>query len=108
MRKIAAVGEESAVFGFRAFGVDVLVVEDPRRAAEVLAEARTGGYAVIIVTEETARAAPEAIEGFAESVLPALVIVPGAREPSGGLASRRMKKIVEKAVGADILFQERG
>lgn len=107
MYKIAAVGEENASFGFRAVGVDVFTVRSPQEAPGVLAEVRKGKYAVIFVTEQVAKAAPDVIEGFADAPLPAVLIIPGIG-PSCGLASGRMKRIVEKAVGADILFQERG
>lgn len=107
VHKIAAVGEEDAVFGFRALGVDVFTVSSPKAAPDILAQARKGKYAVIFVTEQVAKAAPDVIEGFAESPLPAVLIIPGVGA-SRGLASERMKRIVERAVGADILFQERG
>ncbi|NLG80445.1 MAG: V-type ATP synthase subunit F [Firmicutes bacterium] len=107
MYKFAAVGEEEAVFGFRALGVDVFIVKHEDDAASVLQEARKGGYAVIFVTEQVAKAVPDVIEGFQDAPLPAVLIIPGVGG-SLGLASQRMKRIVEKAVGADILFQERG
>ncbi len=107
MYRFAAVGEEEAVFGFRALGVDAFIVKSQDDAAQVLTEARKGGYAVIFVTEQVARAVPDVIEGLGDEPLPAVLIIPGVGG-SLGLASKRMKTIVEKAVGADILFQERG
>ncbi len=107
MYRVAVVGEEDAVFGFRAVGVDVFAVRKPTDAADAFAAVRKGAYAAVFVTEQVAEAAPDVIDEFADVPLPALLIIPGAREPSG-LASARMKRIVEKAVGADILFQERG
>ncbi|MGE5573523.1 MAG: V-type ATP synthase subunit F [Bacteroidota bacterium] len=107
MYRFAAVGEEETVFGFRALGVDVFIVGREDDAASVLQEARKGGYAGIFVTEQVAKAVPDVIEGFGGAPLPAVLIILGVGG-SLGLASQRMKKIVEKAVGADILFQERG
>ncbi|MEW5866993.1 MAG: V-type ATP synthase subunit F [Bacillota bacterium] len=107
MYKIAAVGEQDAVFGFRTLGVDVFAVKDLEEVAGALAELRKDKYAVVFVTEQVAKAASDVIEELADAPLPAVLIIPGIG-PSCGFASGRMKRIVEKAVGADILFQERG
>lgn len=107
MYKMAVVGEEEAVLGFRSLGADIFTLSGPEEGEEVIAALQKGRYGVIFLTEWAANTVPELVEAFDDQPLPAVAIIPGI-EGSMGLARTRMKKIVEKAVGADILFQERG
>ncbi len=107
MYKMAVVGEEEAVLGFRSLGADIFTLSEPQEGAEIIAALRRSKYGVVFLTEWVAKTVPELVEAFEDQPLPAVAIIPGI-EGSIGLARTRMKKIVEKAVGADILFQERG
>lgn len=107
MYKIAVVGEEEAVLGFRSLGADIFALGGPEQGEKILAALKRGKYGVVFLTEQAAEALPELVKAFEDQPLPAVAIIPGI-EGSLGLAWMRMKKIVEKAVGADILFQERG
>lgn len=107
MYKMAVVGEEEAVLGFRSLGADIFTLSGPEEGAQIIAALRKSKYGVVFLTELVAKTVPELVEAFDDRPLPAVAIIPGI-EGSMGLARTRMKKIVEKAVGADILFQERG
>ncbi|NLS44606.1 MAG: V-type ATP synthase subunit F [Firmicutes bacterium] len=107
MYKIAVVGEERAVLGFRSLGADIFVLSRPEEGQEIAVSLQKNRYGVVFFTEQAAETVPELVEIFDDQPLPAVAIIPGV-EGSKGLARARMKKIVEKAVGADILFQERG
>ena len=107
MYKMAVVGEEEAVFGYHSLGADIFALRGPQEGVDIIAALHRGKYGVIFLTEWAAKTVPELVEAFEDQPLPAVAIIPGI-EGSMGLARTRMKKIVEKAVGADILFQERG
>jgi len=107
MYKMAVVGEEEAVLGFRSLGADIFTLTGPQEGEKIMAALKKSRYGVVFLTERAAKILPELVEAFEDHPLPAVAIIPGI-EGSTGLARTRMKKIVEKAVGADILFQERG
>jgi V/A-type H+-transporting ATPase subunit F len=107
MYKMAVVGEEEAVLGFRSLGADIFTLSGPKESEKIMAALKRGRYGVVFLTERAAKTFPELVDAFEDQPLPAVAIIPGI-DGSTGLARIRMKKIVEKAVGADILFQERG
>lgn len=64
-----------------------------------------GGYAIVYVTEDLAVGMQEEIEKYKDKMLPAVIVIPG-KEGSTGFGMTNLKKSVERAVGADILFKE--
>ena len=107
MVNIAVMGDYDSIYGFKALGVKVCPVTDPEegeRLLKKLAEERT---AVVYITEALASQMPEALALYDESLLPAVIPIPGISGNTGiGLA--RVRKCVEKAVGSDIIFKENG
>ena len=65
----------------------------------------TGGYAIIFVTEQAAEAASEMIDRYKTSPFPAIIPIPGNRGTTG-VGMNGIHANVEKAIGADILFQD--
>ena len=60
-------------------------------------------YAVIYITEKLAALVEEELERFSESILPAVILIPGVSGNTGrGIGD--VKKSVEQAVGSDIIF----
>ena len=106
MYKIAVVGEEEAVLGFRSLGADIFALGGPEQGEKILAALKRGKYGVVFLTEQAAEALPELVKAFEDQPLPAVAIIPRI-EGSLGLA-RCIRKIVERAVIAEILFQEEG
>lgn len=51
------------------------------------------------------RRCPEIIDAYKEQPIPAIIPIPG-KDGSLGIGIRNVKKNVERAVGADILFNE--
>lgn len=105
MYKIGVIGEKDAVLGFIALGFSVFPVESKEQAAAVLAELAADQYAVIYITEQTAVNIENEIYQYRESRFPAIIPIPGI-QGSLGLGMQGVKKCVEKAVGADILFRD--
>ncbi|NLW02537.1 MAG: V-type ATP synthase subunit F [Clostridiaceae bacterium] len=103
MRKVGVMGERDSVLGFKAVGFDVYPVVSREEASERLTQLADDGYAVIYVTEQIASMIAEDIERYRFSRFPAIVPIPGS-SGSLGIGMNSVKKSVEKAVGADILF----
>lgn len=101
---IAMVGARDSILGFRALGLDVYPVATGSEAEAAFAECVRRKYAAIFVTEGFAEAVAPQMRALAAQPLPAAVLIPEGQESTGqGLA--RLRAIVEKAVGADILFR---
>lgn len=105
MHNIAVMGEKDSVLGFKAVGFDVFPVSNREEASDVLTKLAGDGYAVIYMTEHTASKIGDNIEKYRFNRFPAIILIPGTQGPLGiGMSS--VKKSVEKAVGADILFRD--
>lgn len=106
-KKIAMIGDKDSILGFKALGVSVFPVVDAGEAAVVLRKVSSDGYAVIYVAEHFARDLQDIIRKLQQASLPAVVVIPDHRE-NLGLAMEKLKLIMEKAVGVDILFKGEG
>jgi V/A-type H+-transporting ATPase subunit F len=102
MYKIGVIGDKQSVQGFKAVGLDVYdcaTKEEARNILHNIAEE----YAIIYVTESIYDEIKESIYEYNKERLPSIVPIPGMKG-SLGIGLRNIKKAVEKAVGADILF----
>lgn len=103
MYKIGVIGERDSVLGFKAVGLDVFPCSQSDEAKKILNELAKGEYAIIYITEGLAADLTKEIDKYKDSRLPAIIPIPGKEGPSGtGMDS--VRKSVERAVGADILF----
>lgn len=105
MRKVGVIGDRDSVLGFKAVGFDVFPVVSREEASEQLNRLVDDGYAVIYITEQIASQIAEDIERYRSSRFPAIIPIPGI-QGSLGIGMSSVKKSVEKAVGADILFND--
>lgn len=110
--ELAVVGYESSVLIYRAVGANIFPVSEDAEAQEKVAtlfnETAVGGensrYAVIFVEENFYAALPDDLmEKFAKKALPAIVPVPSPEETDKDFSGARLSKIVERAIGSDIL-----
>ncbi|OLR56533.1 V-type ATP synthase subunit F [Hornefia porci] len=103
MYKIGVIGDRDSVLGFKAVGLDVFPAEKAEEAKAVLRKWAEGEYAIIYITEGLAVQLEKEIDKYKDSRLPAIIPIPNKDGPSGtGL--NNVRKSVERAVGADILF----
>lgn len=112
--KIAIVGSRDAVAGFSLVGVDVVPVETQKEAVEALLslkkETQTDArgidvnkYAIVFITEDLAGGiSPDDEKKLAKGALPAIIPLP-SHQGATGYGLQRLKRIVERAVGSDIL-----
>lgn len=112
--KIAIVGSAEAVAGFALLGVDIVPVSAPEEAVEQLMRLKRdmtpdekgverNSYAIVFITEDLSSGlSPDDEKKLAKGALPAIIPIPSHRG-SSGYGMQRLKRIVERAVGSDIL-----
>lgn len=112
--RIAIVGSRESIGGFALLGVDVSPVESAQEAVAELYRLKKAtqndergvernAYAIVFITEDLASGiAPDDEKKLARGALPAIIPLPSHRGSTGyGMA--RLKRIVERAIGSDIL-----
>lgn len=99
---MGAVGERDAVLCFRALGMRVIPTQNAEETTRALFTLTREDVRVIFITETAAQEAQEALERYKSQPL-AIIPIPGSTGAQGyGMA--RLRANVEKAIGADILF----
>ncbi|MEG0853137.1 MAG: V-type ATP synthase subunit F [Angelakisella sp.] len=102
---IAVIGEKESVLGFKAVGFSVYETTSSSEAEEVIEKLYGQQVGIIFITEETLAPISHVLERYKDAQLPAIIPIPG-RRGSMGLGLSNVKKSVERAVGADILFKD--
>ncbi|MDD3362035.1 MAG: V-type ATP synthase subunit F [Hespellia sp.] len=105
MYKIAVMGDYDSIYGFATLGLSIVPVTDPEEAKEKLHQLASGKYGIIYMTEALAAELRHEIERYKQQVTPAIILIPGVSGNTGE-AVENVKKTVEQAVGADILFAQ--
>ena len=103
MYKIGVIGDRESVLGFQAVGLDVFPAGDAEEAKKTLKRLAKEDFAIIYITEQFYQYMMKEVEEYTDSRLPAVIPVPG-KDGSLGIGMTSVKKSVERAVGADILF----
>ncbi|MGI6212009.1 MAG: V-type ATP synthase subunit F [Anaerovoracaceae bacterium] len=103
MYKIGVVGDINSIAGFRAVGLDIFPCSDAEEAEKTIQKLANDDYAIIYIMEPLAVAIPETIDKYKDAMLPAIIALPD-RSGSTGRGLDNVRKAVERAVGADILF----
>ncbi len=102
-KKVGVIGDRDSVLGFKAVGLVVHPADNPEEAKKILHTIAKEDYAIIYITEKLCKDMVEDINRYKERQIPAIVPIPGI-DGSYGIGLSVLKKSVEKAVGADILF----
>lgn len=103
MYKIAVIGDRESVLAFRAVGLSVFPAVDAQEAVKTLKKLVREDFAIIYITEQLYQYMIEEIEEYTDMRIPAIIPIPG-KDGSLGIGMTSVKKSVERAVGADILF----
>ncbi len=103
MYKIGVVGDRDSILGFKALGLSVFPVTQPEQASRLINNMANEKYAVIFVTEPVAKEIQETIDRYKSVPFPAIILIP-SNQGSTGMGIQEIKRSVEKAIGADILF----
>ncbi|HKL99575.1 MAG TPA: V-type ATP synthase subunit F [Mobilitalea sp.] len=106
MYKIAVLGDRDSIYGYAALGLDTYPVKDSEEAKKTLKTLAEGSYAVIYVTEALQAQIESEIDHYISEDLPAIIPIPGV-SGNTGRGIQNVKKSVERAVGSDIIFNEK-
>ncbi|MBN2087073.1 V-type ATP synthase subunit F [Candidatus Peregrinibacteria bacterium] len=111
--KIAIMGSREAILGFKALGLEPVYSNDPTKTAEMLFSIKKekvevngeskNKYAIVFVMEDLMEGiTSEDYKKLTSDPLPAIIPLP-SHLGSTGYGLKKLKLIVEKAVGMDIL-----
>ena len=103
--QIAVVGERDSVMLWSALGVRTVFADKQSDIEQTIHRLAREGTSVIYITEKAALLAAEAIDRYKSEAFPAIIPIPD-RNGSQGLGMQGIEKNIEKAIGADILFEE--
>ena len=103
MYKIGVIGDRESILGFKAVGLDVFPIDDPEEARKTLKRIAKEDFAIIYITEQIYQYMMDLVDEYTDSRLPAIIPIPG-KDGTLGIGMTSVKKSVERAVGADILF----
>ena len=103
MAKIGVIGDAASAMGFKAFGLDAFPVSSSEEARTVLHRLAKEDYGIIYMTERFCRDLRSDMAEYTGSKTPAIIPIPGV-DGNYGIGIAGVKKSVERAVGADILF----
>ena len=108
--KIAAFGESDTMLIFKAAGIDVFPVnagiEEISEAEKKLRQLVRKGYGIIFMTETIAIKLDRIIKEYSNELIPSIVVVPGLGERNN-YAVKNLRRAVIKAVGADVMSEEK-
>lgn len=94
-------GDYESIYGFGALGLDIYSCEETEEAKKIFKKLCAGAYAVVYITESCAKGLEEEIKKANEKLLPAVVLIPGAKDNTGE-GMNNISRMVVRAVGADI------
>jgi len=97
------IGDRDSALGFKAVGLDIYPCADAEEARRALAKTAKADYAIIYITEGFAREMTDLLDQYKDHKLPAIIPIPGAGG-NFGVGFGNLRKSVERAIGADILF----
>ena len=104
-KKIAVVGDKGSVLGFKSVGFEVFEAVSQQEVQDVMHHLCKGEYGIIFITEQAYVLIPEIVDEYKEKPTPAIIPIPG-KDGVLGIGIKNVKKNVERAVGADILFND--
>jgi len=105
LSQIYFIGEEDQLRGFTALGTTVVGVHSTHEAEEALRKAAKRGAVAIFIAEEFGGRMLDTIASYSDRPLPVITLIPSSTG-SKGIAYERIRRMVERAVGADVLGKE--
>lgn len=103
--KIAILGNSDNVSVFSACGVKTFMAKDKESATETLKKIAKE-YSVIFITESLSEEIKETVEKYNNVPYPIILPIP-QNESEGKYGEEFLKKMMNKALGVDILFNEK-
>lgn len=104
-KKIAIIGDKESVLGYKAVGFHTFVSASPAEDRTLVDRLAKDDYGVIFITEQALSPIVDILEKYKDDKIPAIIPLP-SKDGTLGLGIRNVKASVERAVGADILFND--
>ena len=101
--RVGIIGDSVSVLGFKAVGLEVYPCIDAEEARKTLSGIVKENFAIVFVTESLVKDMQDLLDQYRHHKLPAIIPIPGV-DGNFGVGFRNLKKSVEHAIGADILF----
>jgi V/A-type H+-transporting ATPase subunit F len=101
--QLAIIGDRDSVLIAKTAGLAVYSETDPEKASFLIHRLAREGCRVIFITEPLFEKCGEAVARYKTESFPAIIPIPDSKG-STGAAMAQIKANVEKAIGADILF----
>lgn len=105
MYKIAVVGDKESILGFSAIGMDMYPAYEEEDIKKIIPKLIEENYAIIYITENVSIKAEKYLEKLKNNKIPAIVTIP-SNSGSLGYGGKRIKEMVQKAVGIEINFKD--
>ncbi|HEX30203.1 V-type ATP synthase subunit F [Candidatus Poribacteria bacterium] len=105
MSEIAMIGDRDSIMGFKALGVAIYPVETVQQAMRAISEAVQQQYRIVFITEQVMPDRSEVEMLLGSRPYPVITPIPSNRG-SLGLGMRRLRDLIIRAAGADILGEE--
>ena len=102
--KIAVIGDKDLILAFKAIGMEVFCSNNAEETTNII-KRLAKDYAVIFITEDLAMQVDELLTKYKTRTYPAIIPLPSSNG-TNGYGMQGIKKDVERAVGADILFNK--
>jgi V/A-type H+-transporting ATPase subunit F len=102
--KAGIVGMADAVLPFGALGFKVYVANNSEEGESAVKQAASEGVGVLFLDETLAATMSDVLPELSEAGWPIITVIPGLKG-SLGMGISLLRKRVEKAIGADILFK---
>lgn len=101
--KVAIIGSMDSYMGFRALGVEVSdpVIEE-RNAVEILESLSPEEYTIVFIAENYAEQMMDEISKRNKDTTQSVIIIPSGHTTKG-IAGERIRNLVRRAVGADVV-----
>lgn len=105
MHRIGVIGDKDSILAFKAAGFSVFEANSAEEAEKILQVLAKDDYGVIYITEQIAAKIPHVLRRYREHKIPAIIPIPG-NQGALGVGMDNIRKLVEKAVGVNILLND--
>ena len=105
MLKMAIIGDKDSVLAFKAFDVDIYASSTIEEARESWQKIAKDSYGIVLITEPYYMQMQDLLEKVAAEPIPTILSIPSTTG-SKGYAVQRIRTIVQKAIGTDLLTEK--
>jgi len=105
MSEIAMIGDRDSILGFKSLGVSIFPAEDQEKAITAFRTIIDEEYKIVFITDDIIPPQETISEYIRNRDFPVVMPIP-SNKGSTGVGGDRLRDLVRKAAGADILAEE--